>query len=268
MILYSKPYMITKQNWQLPSYKIHQFKKKRTKYCICIPVLNEGNKIKNQLEQMLPFSRLADIIIADKGSSDSSTDPKFLKKMNVTTLLTLTSPGKQGTQLRMGFSFALEQGYEGIIQIDGNNKDGVKEIPNFIRALDGGFDYTQGSRFIKGGRAVNTPLIRYLAARLLASPVLSLGAGYWYTDVTNGFRGYSKKYLLHPKVQPFRDVFVSYELNMYLTVRANQLRLKTQEIPVERKYAKGKVHTKISFFRGNTDFLLSQIKAALGYYNP
>lgn len=256
------------EKWQIPKYEIKELFKKRTKYCICIPVLNEGEKFKKQLERLIPFSNMADIIVADWGSNDGSTDPNFLKKMNVGTLLTLRSPGRQGTQLRMGFSYALQQSYEGIIQIDGNNKDGVSAIPDFIKCLDEGFDYIQGSRFIKGGVAINTPPMRYLAARFLASPILSLGAKYWYTDVTNGFRGYSKKYLLHPKVQPFRNIFNAYELNMYLTVRANRLGFKTKEIPVERKYSKGKVHTKISFFKGNLTFLISQIKAALGFYNP
>lgn len=260
--------MIRETKWQLPSFEIHQFRDKSSKYCICIPVLNEGEKIKKQLQKMLPFSKTADIIIADWGSTDGSTDQKFLKKMNVRTLLVLKSPGKQGTQLRMAFSYAIKQGYKGIIQIDGNNKDGVEAIPYFILALDEGFDYIQGSRFIRGGKAVNTPPLRYFAVRLLASPILSLGARYWYTDVTNGFRGYSKKYLLHPKVQPFRNLFVNYELNMYLTVRANRLGLKTKELPVERKYSAGKVHTKISLLKGNSNFLISQFKAALGFYDP
>ncbi len=255
-------------SWQLPAYKILELQKKKSKYCICIPVLNEGKKIKVELQSMLPFSKMADIIIADWGSTDRSTDPTFLKKMNVRTLLTMQSPGKQGTQLRMAFSYALKQGYQGIIQIDGNNKDGVDAIPNFIQGLDEGFDYIQGSRFIKGGTAINTPFIRYWAVKLLGSPLLSLGARYWYTDVTNGFRGYSKGYLMHPLVQLFRDVFVSYELNMYLTVRANQIGLKAKEIPVTRAYPLGKVPTKISFFKGNFIFLLSMIKAAMGYYTP
>ncbi len=257
-----------KNNWQLPKLDTIEFRKKKTKYCICIPVLNEGDKIRKQLTKLIPYSKFADIIIADWGSMDGSTDPRFLKKMQVRSLLTLKSPGRQGTQLRMGFFYALGQGYKGIIQIDGNNKDGVEAIPRFIKALDEGFDYIQGSRFLKGGKAVNTPPLRYIAVRMVASPVLSLGARFWYTDVTNGFRGYSKKYLEHPQVKPFRNIFNSYELNMYLTVRANQLGLKTKEIPVSRNYNKGKVHTKISLVKGNSNFLVSQFKAALGFYNP
>ncbi len=256
------------KNWQVPKFQVSELKKKSSKYCICIPVLNEGEKIKKQLGRMLPFAHLADIIIADWGSTDGSTDLKFLKKMKVRARLTLTDKGKQGTQLRMAFAYALDQGYEGIIQIDGNNKDGVEAIPNFIKVLDSGFDYTQGSRFIKGGKAVNTPFIRWLAVRFIGSPLLSFGAKYWYTDITNGFRGYSKKYLTHPEVRPFRNIFVGYELNMYLTTRANQLGLKTQEIPVARIYPLGKVPTKISFFKGNLNFLLVIIKTAFSGYNP
>lgn len=256
------------KNWQVPKFETLELKQKKSKYCVCIPVLNEGEKIKKQLQRLLPFSEMADIIIADWGSTDGSTDPKFLKKMNVRCILTLKDKGRQGTQLRMAFAYALKQGYEGIIQIDGNNKDGVEALPKFIEALDSGFDYTQGSRFIKGGKAVNTPFIRWLAVRFIGSPLLSFGAKYWYTDITNGFRGYSKKYLTHPGVAPFRNIFVGYELNMYLTVRANQLGLKTQEIPVARVYPLGKVPTKISFFKGNLTFLLVIIKTAFSFYAP
>ena len=259
---------IDTKDWQVPKYQTLEIYKKRTKYCVCIPVLNEGEKIKKELQRLLPFSRKVDIIIADWGSNDGSTDAKFLKKMNVRTILTLRDKGRQGTQLRMAFSYALKQGYEGIIQIDGNNKDGVEAVPSFIKNLDKGFDYTQGSRFIKGGIAVNTPFIRWFAVRFIGSPLLSFGARKWYTDITNGFRGYSRKYLLHSKVKPFRDEFVGYELNMYLTVRANQLGLRTEEISVARIYPLGKVPTKISFFKGNLTFLWVIIKTAFGFYSP
>lgn len=256
------------KNWQLSKHDIQTFFPKKTKYCICIPVINEGGKIKKQLKKMKPFSKIVDIIITDKGSTDGSADPKFLKSQNVRSLITLKQSGRQGTQLRAAFAFALNEGYEGILQIDGNNKDGVNAIPKFIKALDDGFDYTQGSRFIAGGKAINTPLARWIGVRFIAAPALSLAAKYWYADVTNGFRAYSRKYLLDPRVQPFRDVFIGYELNLYLTIRANQLGFKTKEIPVLRRYPKGKVPTKISKIKGNWDFLLTIFKTASGYYHP
>lgn len=268
MISYTNSIMLKTKGWQIPKYDIFEFVKNRTKYCICIPVLNEGEKIKKQLQRMLPFSKLADIIIADWGSTDGSTDKKFLQKMNVRTLLTLKSPGRQGTQLRMGLSYAMKQGYGGVIQIDGNNKDGVEAIPNFIQELDAGYDFIQGSRYIKGGKGVNTPPERWFGTRVICSPLFSLATGYWYTDIPNGFRSYSRRYLLHPGLQPFRNSFIKYELILYLALRAKQLGLKTKEIPVTRIYpAAGKVPTKISML-GNIDYLLTILKVVLGWYNP
>lgn len=255
------------QIWELPNFNALEFRPKKTNFCICIPIKNEGDKFKTQILRMQPYTKLADIIILDWGSTDQSTNPQFLKKNNVRVLLTKISPGKQSTQLRMGFAYALRQKYEGIIQIDGNNKDGVQAIPSFIEALNDGFDYVQGSRFIKGGKGINTPLIRDFAIRFIATPIISIAAGKLCTDITNGFRAYSKKYLLNSRVKPFRSIFVGYNLNLYLPVRALQLRFKTKEIPVIRKYPKGKVPTKINF-TGQLGFLFEIIKTALGYYHP
>ncbi len=256
-------------DWQLPKHKVVELHPKKTRYCIEIPVVNEGNKIRKQLAKMRNYARLADIVILDGGSTDSSTDIKYLKKVKVRSLLlnTDTSPGKQGRDLRMGFAYALKQGYDGVITIDGNNKDGVEAIPKFIKALDQGYDFIQGSRYIKGGKHENTPIERYLGGRFLLTPILNLGSGYLYTDTTNGFRAYSRKYLLHPQLRPFRKIFVTYDLLFYLTVRANRLRLKTKEVPVTRIYPPGRVPTKIIGIK-LLNFVLTAFRAALGAYNP
>jgi len=38
---------------------------------------------------------------------------------------------------------------------------------------------------------------------------------------------YSKAYIIYPEIQPFRDVFMTYELLAYLSVKASRLELKT-----------------------------------------
>ena len=263
-----KVFHLNSKDWKLPGYEVRELGLRKTKYCICIPVLNEGEKIKKQLEKMKKYTKLVDIIIADWGSTDGSTDPKFLKEQGVRTLLVNKSFGFQATQLRMAFAYAMKEGYKGVIQIDGNDKDGVSAIPVFIKALNDGFDYVQGSRFIKGGKAVNTPPLRLVGIKLIAAPIISLAARFRYTDITNGFRAYSRNYLLHSQVKPFRNIFVRYSLNFYLAVRANQLRLKTKEIPVTRRYPKGKTPTKISFLKGNYIMLSEMLKASLGFYHP
>ncbi len=255
----------------IPKFEIHELSKKKKKYCLCIPVINEGKRIEKELlrAQKNNISDCVDIIICDGDSTDDSLELKKMKKLNVNTVLIKKDIGKQGAQLRMGFHWALERGYEGIITIDGNNKDSIEDVPKFVNKLEEGYDFVQGSRFIKGGKAINTPLIRYLSVRLIHAPIISLTAKKWYTDTTNAYRAYSKKYLTHPEVLPFRDVFMGYELLAYLSVRADQLNLKTIEIPVKREYPKNqKTPTKISFLKGNSNLLKILFKNLFKAYNP
>ncbi len=254
----------------VPNFEGYEWDKKNTKYCICIPIINEGERIKKELEtaQKYGIDKKADIIICDGDSTDGSTDENILKNLGVNTLLIKKGEGKQGAQLRMGMYFALQRGYEGIITIDGNNKDSIEDVPKFIQKLDEGYDFVQGSRFIKGGKAINTPLIRYLSVRLIHAPIISLTAGEKFTDTTNAYRAYSKKYLTHPEVQPFRDIFKTYELLAFLSVKASKLKLKTCEVPVRREYPKKeKTPTKISFFKGNSNLMKILINNLRGKYD-
>lgn len=116
---------------------------------------------------------------------------------------------------------------------------------------------------------MNTPLSRLIAVKLLHAPIISLTAGKRYTDTTNAYRAYSEKYLRNENVQPLREIFNTYELLAYLSVRANQLGMKSCEIPVSRIYPKnGKTPTKISPFRGNFELFKILLYNAFGAYHP
>ncbi len=255
----------------VPDYTLQSFAPKAQKACLLIPIINEGRRIIAELTtaQKHGIDGLVDIILCDGGSTDGSMEPNRLTALGVGTLLTKTGAGKQGAQLRMGLHFALAQNYEHILTIDGNNKDSIESVPLFLQKLEEGYDIIQGSRFIKGGVAQNTPPVRFLAVRLLHAPVISLAAGQWFTDTTNAYRGYSRAYLTHPAVQPLRDVFMGYELLAYLSVRATQLGLRGCEVPVRRSYPKtGKTPTKIHGMAGNNDLLRCLFGACLGKFNP
>ncbi|MBP0979938.1 MAG: glycosyltransferase family 2 protein, partial [Oscillospiraceae bacterium] len=146
----------------VPDFSCKEYREKKNKYCLCIPIINEKDNIRLELvrARMHKVHSLVDIIICDGGSTDGGTDDDVMQALGVNTLLTKRGPGKQGAQLRMGFYWALKRGYEGIITIDGNNKDSIEDVTKFIEKLDEGYDFVQGSRFIEGGQAINTPLSR------------------------------------------------------------------------------------------------------------
>lgn len=255
----------------VPAFEYYEYAQRTSDYVVLIPVINEGERILKELYRAYKhqISKFADIVICDGGSTDGSTEERKLRKLQVNTLLVKKDKGKQGAQLRMGIYWALNRGYQGIITIDGNYKDSIEDIPRFIQKLEEGYDFVQGSRFIKGGRAINTPLIRNISVRLIHAPVISFTAGQHFTDTTNAYRAYSARYLSDAKVAPLRDVFMTYELLAYLSVRATQLGYKACEIPVTRAYPNtGKTPTKISFFKGNSELLKILFKNLFGAYNP
>src|SRR5258706_10044570 len=123
--------------WQVPEFHAWIWRSRQSAYCLVIPVINEGERIKSLLARMgaLDLFKRIDVIIVDGGSTDGSLDSATLAGMGLRGLLTKIGPGGLGAQLRCGYAFALDEGYEGIVTIDGNDKDDPKDIPAFIDAL-------------------------------------------------------------------------------------------------------------------------------------
>lgn len=252
----------------VPAYTADVLGEKRSRYAVVVFVINEGEKVRKQLLVMSPLADQVDIVVADGGSTDGSLDLEGLNERRVRALLTKRGPGKLSAQMRMAFDWILSEGYAGVVVIDGNGKDDVSAVPAFLDLLDAGFDHIQGSRFIPGGRAVNTPLSRLVGVKVLHAPLISLASGRRHTDTTNGFRAYSSRLLADEQIAVFREVFDTYELHYHLAIESSRnSRFRTAETPVTRSYPpSGKTPTKISPVRGNAHVLGVLFRAALGRY--
>lgn len=255
-------------HWELPRFEVIELAPRTSDVCVLVPVVNEGERLLRQLEAMQQANDI-DVLIADGGSDDGSTEPDRLASLGVSALLRMHDGPALSAQLRMGLAWALDRGYSGIVTIDGNGKDGVEAIPRFVAALAEGYDYVQGSRYVEGGEAINTPRDRHLAVRLLHAPVLSAAAGFRYTDTTNGFRAFSARLLRDDRVRPFRAIFHTYNLHYYLTVRAPRLGFRVIELPVRRAYPDtGRTPTKIGGWGGKLRLIGQLFAAAAGRYDP
>ncbi len=264
-----KAYLPSNPGWDLPECEFECFFEKRSRICVVIPVLNEGERFLAQMLEMKPLLEKYDTLICDGGSSDGSTSPERVRALGARAVLFKKGAGKLSSQLRLAYAFAMEEGYDGVITIDGNNKDGVAAIPEFAKLLQDGYDGVFGSRFIPGGVAINTPGSRKWAIRLIHAPVMSLASRKWLTDTTNGFRAYGRRLLLDPRVQPFRGIFSVYNLPYYLTARACRLGFKVTEAPVLRRYpADGTVPTKIGGVRGKVGIIRELLGVLFGAYDP
>ncbi len=256
---------------QIPAYTAPLWRGRSQPWCVVVPVINEGERINRLIYRMaeLRIDSVADIVIVDGGSTDGSLDAAALRRQGVRGLLVKTGSGRLSAQLRCAYAFALDRGYEGIITIDGNDKDDPAAVPRFIDELKRGSDFVQGSRFIAGGLAENTPWLREFAIRRVHAPLLSLCSKFRWTDTTQGFRAYSRRLLLDPRVAPFRAVFESYELLPYLSCRAPRLGYRCIEVPTARRYpARGGIPTKAGGLRGYFSILMSLINACRRRYDP
>ncbi|MDR1523020.1 MAG: glycosyltransferase family 2 protein [Endomicrobium sp.] len=256
----------------LPEYKFIDFSPKQHDYAVCIPVFNEGERIRRQLEEMqkIHIQDVADIFICDGGSTDNCTHPDLMKKLGVNLLIERISPGHMSDQLMLCYYFAVTREYKYCITIDGNGKDSVDGIFTFIEALKEGYDLIQGSRYLPSGASINTPKYRDLAIRLLHVPVINKLSGFRYTDTTNGFRAHNTKLFEDPRINPFRyGIFPTYALIHYLTVRAPRSGYRITEVPVTRKYPfRGKIPSKVSFLKGNLDLLKILWNLKSNKYDP
>lgn len=256
---------------QIPSFETTFWEGRRFDKCVVIPVINEGERILSLLGRMQKFNVAdsLDVMVVDGGSTDGSLEPERLKSLGVRGLIVKRGPGKLSAQLRCGYAFVLDAGYEGIVTIDGNDKDDPEAIHRFANALGDGFDFVQASRYVPGGVAVNTPRLRDFAIRTLHAPLLSMASGFRWTDTTQGFRAYSRRLLIDPRIDIFRDVFETYELLAYLSYRAPRLGFRCVELPTRREYpADGSVPTKISSIGGNLGVFRILLEACSGRYNP
>ena len=220
-------------------------------------------------QRMRVYAGRVDLVIADGGSTDGALAAEFLASCGVRALFDQARPRPAQRPDAHG------PGVRAFPQLRGGRRHGRQQqgrspaLPHFVGLLEAGFDHVQGSRYLLGGKAINTPLSRHLAVRWIHAPLIRLASGFRYTDTTNGFRAYSRRLLLDPRVAPFREVFSAYELHYYLAIRAARLGFRVCETPVTRAYpAKGKTPTKIRGLRGNLRILRTLWKACRHRYDP
>src|SRR3569623_686958 len=118
-------------SWQYPEFSITEFSPRRQSYALCVFLINEGARIQSQLRKMKPLAEVVDVILADGGSTDGALDPALLKECGVCTLLTKRGPGKLSAQMRMALAHCMDRGYEGVVVVDGNDKDDTSAVPLF-----------------------------------------------------------------------------------------------------------------------------------------
>lgn len=216
------------------------------KYIVIIPTYNEIDNIKNLIEKLK--KKNLHILVVDDNSPDNTAAEvrNLIIKFDNIYLLERSSKQGLGSAYRDGFKFALDKGYEYLIQMDADFSHTVEDLLIMINQSSE-FDLVIGSRYIKGGDTVGWSKSREFLSKT-ANYYSRFLCGYKIYDSTSGFRIYSSNGLTLNSYQKTKSDGYGFQIEM--TFRSFVKGLKIIEVPIkfqERREGKSKMNRKIIF---------------------
>ena len=154
-----------------------------------IPTYNEKDNIVTVIERVLATDPRVAVLIVDDSSPDGTGAivEKMAKKEPRIHLQTRASKMGLGTAYVAGFTWALEQGYDAVVEIDADLSHNPEDVARMIKmAEEENADFVIGSRYVNGVNVVNWPLKRLLLS-YFASVYSRFATGMPFRDLTAGF---------------------------------------------------------------------------------
>jgi dolichol-phosphate mannosyltransferase len=220
-----------------------------TRPLVVIPTYNERDNVAQLIPKILDSDSRLHILVVDDGSPDNTAGAVLkLRENGCTTRLFLQSrPGKMGlgNAYVHGFKWGLAEGYNFLIQMDGDWSHHPRYLERMLR-LAAGADFVIGSRYVSGGGTLHWGVQRRLLSRF-ASLYSRLILGVDFADFTGGFNGWSGDILREISLDTLRSDGYSFQIE--LKYRAHQLGYKHIEFPIlfdERRAGKSKMSAAIA----------------------
>jgi dolichol-phosphate mannosyltransferase len=238
---------------------------------IVMPTYNERQNLEPIAGRVRAALPAADLLIVDDNSPDGTGDiaDKLAEADSQVQVLHRTEKAGLGKAYIAAFGWALERGYDVIVEMDADGSHQPEHLPSLVDAVAHA-DLAIGSRWMRGGKVVNWPKSREALSRG-ANVYTRLMLGISIKDATAGFRAYRASTL--QKISLDKVESAGYCFQIDLTMRVAAAGLKIVEVPitfVEREHGASKMSGNImleAFLRvaqWGTAKRLGQLKAASG----
>jgi len=176
------------------------------KLSVVIPAHNEEGSIGQSITEiyavLLQENIPHEILVVNDHSKDRTEEILQEKMTSIPTLTYINNDG------RNGFGNAVRTGLEAfggdcVAVMMGDLSDSPQDLVRFYRKLMEGYDCAFGSRFIKGGKTYDYPVIKLIINRM-ANTIVQLTFGIRYNDTTNAFKLYRRETIqgLKPFLSP------------------------------------------------------------------
>lgn len=200
------------------------------RYLAVVPAYNEEATVGSVVRKLREAAPAYDVLVIDDGSTDATA--RIAADAGAAVLRHPFNLGIGGA-VQAGFIYALEEGYDFMVQVDGDGQHDPHEIATLMAEMerDPPVDMVCGSRFIQDNGYL-APISRRTGIHIFAF-LLSRFVGQPITDPTSGFRLYNRR-----AIRLFaRDYPHDYpEVEAVLMLHHHRLRMR--EVPV-RMFARG-----------------------------
>ena len=199
---------------------------------VIIPTYNEKENVQNMASAIRNLPMSFDILFVDDSSPDGTA--QLIREMQVSDqhIFLLERPGKLGlgTAYIAGFRYGLEKGYSFICEMDADFSHKPHDLVRLVKACENNYyDFSVGSRYVKGGGIENWPLDR-LALSYGASIYVRAITWMNVKDPTAGFVCYKREVLEAMDLEKIRFIGYAFQIEMKFAARSLGFRLK--EIPI------------------------------------
>ncbi|RJP74069.1 MAG: polyprenol monophosphomannose synthase [Candidatus Zixiibacteriota bacterium] len=198
---------------------------------VVMPTYNEAENITQIIPEVLRQGPLFDVLVVDDNSPDGTAG--LVREMQTRydgRLFLLERPGKMGLGRAYvaGFRYALEHGYDYILEMDSDFSHDPDTLPRFLEAIKEA-DLVLGSRYLTGVNVINWPLKRLLLS-YCASIYTRTITGLPVKDPTGGFKCFRRQVLETLDLDRVHSGGYSFQIEMSL--RAWKRGFRVKEIPI------------------------------------
>ncbi|GEN78902.1 polyprenol monophosphomannose synthase [Actinotalea fermentans] len=164
---------------------------------VVVPTYDEAETLPGTLARLRAAVPEADVLVVDDGSPDGTGELAERAATVDPAVHVLHRSGKQGLGKAYvaGFAWALERGYDVVVEMDADGSHQPEELPQLLAVMAGvdgaqpRADLVIGSRWVPGGSVVNWPWQREVLSRG-ANTFTRIAMGLPVHDATAGFRAY------------------------------------------------------------------------------
>jgi dolichol-phosphate mannosyltransferase len=211
---------------------------------VSLATYNERDNLAPLLAEIHKAAPSADVLVIDDNSPDGTGQLADELAAGNPRLHVMHRPGKLGlgTAILSGMHYALEQGYDLLVNMDADFSHHPRHLPALLAGMDG-HDVMIGSRYISGGGSVNWPLSRRLMSRSINSLVgvlMHIPA----RDCSGAYRCYRVSKLREAQLERVRSR--GYSFQQEVLYRCRKAGCKIGETPIvfeNRRAGKSKVNT-------------------------